>query len=232
MRFWETRTRVIENQTTTSTQHPWHGNFCKLLSQALYSEDIDVLRNLTENWNIEYGKTSLPQDVRRRHVPRNIATPVAAVEAVDEIIRQFNGRSHADMGELLTPRTLAAWSNLRQHILKGCLCDPVDVNIHAIEGKRRIGNNVFHQIRTLRGSSALERFHAHQKRWLGPLAIHGEEIGMALLNDGVMRWNRKRQCNFSVPTLNSTDEIFDTGLASHITGLRQSLNNLASPSQE
>ena len=37
------------------------------------------------------------------------------------------------------------------------------------------------------------RIHSHQKQWLGPRARHTDEAGMALLTDGALRWNRKRQ---------------------------------------
>ena len=54
------------------------------------------------------------------------------------------------------------------------------------------GDN-FRIVRTLRGTSALEGFHTHQKAWLGNLARHAADAGAALLADGAVRWNRKRK---------------------------------------
>jgi len=56
----------------------------------------------------------------------------------------------------------------------------------------------------MRGASALEGFHTHQKQWLGPLAHHSAEAGTALLADGALRWNRRRrneaaQGTFTIP---------------------------------
>ena len=56
-----------------------------------------------------------------------------------------------------------------------------------------IGGERFQVVRTLRGASALEGFHTHQKRWLGCLARHAADAGAALLADGAVRWNRKRR---------------------------------------
>ena len=55
------------------------------------------------------------------------------------------------------------------------------------------GGESFHMIRAMRGASALEGFHTHQKQWLGCLARHAADAGAALLADGALRWNRKRR---------------------------------------
>ena len=85
-----------------------------------------------------------------------------------------------------------AWAGLRQHVLSGCLCDPIGVDMNAYGKGVKVGGEWFRQIRTLRGASALEGFHNHQKQWLGCLARHAADAGSALLADGAVRWNRKR----------------------------------------
>ena len=72
-----------------------------------------------------------------------------------------------------------------------------------------IGGEQFHTVQTLRGASALEGFHTHQKQWLGPLAQHATDAGSALLADGTLRWNRKRRRDTS--TSGSTPPVFAHG---------------------
>ena len=61
-------------------------------------------------------------------------------------------------------------------------CAPVD-----------IGGALFRPVRTLRGASKIEGFHAHQKQWLGAFAHHGYDGGHALLEEGALRWNRVKR---------------------------------------
>ena len=98
------------------------------------------------------------------------------------------------MGELLTAATHDAWENLKEHVSKGCLCDPPGINLFTYEREEptSLGGESFRAIGTQRGTSALEGFHTHQKEWFGTLAHHGVDAGMALLAEGTLRWNRKR----------------------------------------
>jgi hypothetical protein len=73
------------------------------------------------------------------------------------------------------------------------LCDPADVQLHEYGKSMRICGELFKAIHTIRGASALEGFHSHQKQWLGCLARHAADAGAALLADGAVRWNRKRR---------------------------------------
>ena len=137
---------------------------------------------------------SVPKNIRNKFVPRAIVNAAEIVAKVDDIMSNYANRSHQDSGPLLSETTQIAWKSLRHHIARGCLCDPPGVQLHAYRGGGvLVGGEQFHPITTLRGASALEGFHSHQKRWLGTLAQHSEEGGQALLADGAIRWNRKRR---------------------------------------
>ena len=105
---------------------------------------------------------------------------------------EFKG-AHAVAGPLLVPAAMEAWREFKPHILSGCLCDPPDMKMNVFSTSVTIGGERFKPVRTLRGASALEGFHTHQKQWLGCLARHAADAGAALLADGAVRWNRKRQ---------------------------------------
>ena len=93
---------------------------------------------------------------------------------------------------LLTVRTEEAWQLLRQHILKGCLSDPLDINLNFGGPAEVIGGMRFASIKSLRGTSPVEGLHAHQKQWLGMFGQHDCKVGAALLKDGAWRWNRAK----------------------------------------
>ena len=95
---------------------------------------------------------------------------------------------------LLTARTEKAWQLLREHILKGCLSDPLDIKLNVGGPAIMIGGMRFASIKSLRGTSPVEGLHAHQKQWLGMFGQHDCEVGNALLKDGAWRWNRTK-CN-------------------------------------
>ena len=85
-----------------------------------------------------------------------------------------------------------------------------------------IGGEEFRTIQTLRGASALEGFHAQQKQWLGPFAHHGTDAGTALLTDGVLRWNRKRNNEGSGRSA-ALPLVFANGLLNRVDDLQRRL---------
>ena len=198
-------------QTTTSTDHPWHGDFCVMLSEALYTYDAGEVERLRRARVRDGHADRLPHHVRNKFVPRYVKDAPRILTAMDAAIETFKGRAHEQMGELLTPRTLEAWENLKEHVRAGCLCDPPGLNLHKRAAPILIGGEDFWPIRTTRGASCLEGFHTHQKHWLGPLARHAPEAGSALLADGALRWNRKRDRE-ATPTGTNTPPVFAEGL--------------------
>ena len=78
------------------------------------------------------------------------------------------------------------------HVRTGCLCDPQDIELNVYGATWTLGGEEFRAVKSKRGSSCLEGFHTHQKSWLGASATHNGDIGIALLRDGALRWNRKR----------------------------------------
>ena len=153
--------------TVVCTQHPWHGQFCRSLSNAIYTES-DIA---TECLSAACGETGGPMRASSQGGRRSISNPTRIVASIEKVLREFSA-AHKQAGPLLTDSTQAAWLRLKQHVAAGCLCDPPN-------------------LQTARGSSALEGFHTHQKDWLGSLAHHNPEAGAALLADGAVRWNRK-----------------------------------------
>ena len=152
-----------------------------------------------------------------REVKNNFQEIVRAVEAV---LGHFRQTIHPTMGPLLTRETEDAWTNLKQHVINGCLCDPPNVTLQCWGDPVVIGGETFRSVVTKRGASALEGFHAHQKQWFGPFATFAAEAGNALLADGALRWNRKRRnqaedeegaipCVFERDLLHSVDALHE-----------------------
>jgi hypothetical protein len=211
-------------QTTASTQHPWHGVFCARLSDALYSYDAGELQRLHRaRAKAGFGK-SLPKGMKAKYVPRVIADAAKIEQAFDSVIESFAGRSHEEMGPLLTPQTHAAWQNLRLHVRAGCLCDPPGMNMNIIDEQHNvsIGGEIFRPIKSLRGASGLEGFHCHQKQWLGMFAHHSTDAGLALISEGTLRWNRKRK-NEASDAESKVPLVFARGLLHEANSLHQRL---------
>ena len=196
-------------QTTSSTRHPWHAEFCGLLSSAIYTFDAGVRLRFGTAWRRAGNINAVPKHVEKRYVPRVVANPARIASEIGKIINMYKCKKHVDSGELLTPATFSAWEALKMHVLAGCLCDPPGGPLNTFGvAALPIGGELFREVHSLRGSSALECFHTHQKQWLGPLAHHGSEAGTALLRDGAVRWNRNRQTNVN-PVSSDAHRVFD-----------------------
>ena len=179
-------------QTVSSTQHPWHGRFCAALSEAIYTYDMKALARLQKARAREGLGSNLPKHIKKKYVPRIICDPGRIVESIEAAIA-LHQEAHVQAGPLLTADTHKAWGNLRKHVQAGCLCDAPGIDVNMLGGEVTIGGEAFQTVRILRGASALEGFHVHQKNWLGLLAHHAADAGAALLADGALRWNRRRQ---------------------------------------
>ena len=177
-------------RTVVSTQHPWHGQFCKMLSQAVYSYDVDIMKQLQRAWVRAGQRGCVP---KHKYVPRIITDAPRIEKSLEATISKFQRCVHAEAGPLLTSETHAAWLNLKEHVSRGCLCDPPGITMHEFCAPVDIGGALFRPVRTLRGASKLEGFHAHQKQWLGAFAHHGYDGGHALLEEGALRWNRVKR---------------------------------------
>ncbi len=207
-------------QTVTCTQHPWHGRFCAALAEAVYTYDSKTMARLAAARLREGRGASLPAHVRNKYVPRVVADAPCIVASVEAAIRCHQG-AHKEAGPLLTADTHKAWTNLKEHVKAGCLCDPPGFDMNVFGEAVTIGGEQFRAVRTLRGSSALEGFHAHQKQWLGPFARHGSDTGAALLADGALRWNRRRRCEAS--SSNAVPSVLAGGVLQTAEGLHRQL---------
>ncbi len=186
-------------QTVACTQHPWHGRFCAALSEAIYTYDIKIMAQLRKARARDGLNPNFPSCVRNKYIPRAVKDAPQIALSVEAALTSFGGE-HAEAGALLTAGTHKAWANLKLHVKAGCLCDPPEIDMNVFGEAVTIGGERFRSVRTLRGASALEGFHAHQKHWLGPLARHTSDSGAALLADGALRWNRKRHGEVSPGT--------------------------------
>jgi len=182
-------------QTTSCTQHPWHGQFCAMLAEAVYTEDLSEADRLRRAREREGYNGLVPKSVKAKFVPRHILDAPRIARGIQTVIDSFGQKAHPEAGPLLTAATQTAWANLKEHVLKGCLCDPAGFSVNSFSGTTAaIGGERFEVIRVLRGTSPLEGFHTHQKQWLGTFGRHAAEAGKALLSDGAARWNRRTRC--------------------------------------
>ena len=211
-------------QTTTSTQHPWHGHFCAMLSAAFYVYDQGEAERLRKARVRAGFPSALPKKLRSMFVPRIIADVPHILASVSAAIAHFHDRAHDEMGQLLTPATLAAWAHLKGHVEAGCVSDPPGMELNTLQEQSSvvIGGERFQRVRAMRGASALEGFHTHQKQWLGLLAHHAPDAGRALLTDGSLRWNRKRH-NEAMPKESQMPLVFAGGLLQSADDLHQHL---------
>jgi len=177
-------------QTTTSTQHPWHGRFCQALSAAIYEEDTGVAAKVKEARRQAGLSERIPKRTRALCIPRTITNAPRIVESVEAVIRSFRSPCGQN-GSLLTDETHAAWQRLKTHVNAGCLCDPPGVQLNVFGQEQTVDGVRLQIVTKSRGVSALEGFHTHQKNWLGNLARHASDAGEALLTDGALRWNRR-----------------------------------------
>jgi hypothetical protein len=179
-------------RATTSTQHPWHGAFCRALADAIYTYDSTELGRLHRAWERAGHGSALPTHIKKLYAPRVITDPPRIIAAVQTVFCDFTNKRRFPAGDLLTAQTHSAWACLQRHVAAGCLCDPPDMELNRYGATMSVGGSDFQTVASMRGSSSLEGFHAHQKEWLGHRAIHSVEAGEALLRDGAVRWNRRR----------------------------------------
>ena len=179
-------------QTTSSTQHPWHNRFCAAIAEAIYTYDAEAMNTFIKARLHASQQRKRTQPRKSRFVPRAIVNPDRILRDIEHVLEKFQN-AHATAGAILTQGTLEAWRNLRSHVSSGCLCDPPGVQLHEYGKPVYIGGQMFKPICTIRGLSALEGFHHHQKQWLGSMSKHSPDAGAALLADGTARWNRKRR---------------------------------------
>ena len=204
-------------QTVASTQHPWHGEFCSKLSEAVYKYDPHEVARLVQARATHGQGRTLPNKVRNKFVPRTISNAGGIIQEVEATLAHYARKVHEHKGCLITDETLAAWQNLKNHVDNGCICDPPGIVLHEFGKEVLIGGDTFREVRARRGASALEGFHTHQKAWFGPLAQHGEEAGQAILLEGSVRWNRKRKGDKGAPM------VFEEGLLRAVDGLYQTM---------
>ena len=81
-------------------------------------------------------------------------------------------------------RLLKEVKNLRVHIAKGCLSDPVAVPMYAHDGKTLHGLD---KIRSLRGTNRVENLHTPLRSLLG-----GKNTGVRLAHSTLLVYNYRR----------------------------------------
>jgi len=138
--------------------------------------------------------------------------------------RSRNHRELMDMGRVVHGTALRELDQSEGIIrVADFLKDRIEPAAWMLHGRK---GEAFYPIRKQRGTSSLEGYHSHQKRWLGSLGTHAPEAGLALLTDGNLRWNRQRS-NESLPEEEQTPPVFAPGLlqeAQHLQRRRSGSN--------
>ena len=213
-------------QTTSCTQHPWHGIFCTMLSKAIYTYDQSEIARLSAARERIGLSPWLSKSARQKYIPRAIVGASSIAQDIDEIINHFKKHEHTTKGPLLTAATCDAWQRLRRHIESGCVCDPQNVVMHVAcaDAATEIGGEIFQQLRTVRGASGLEGFHLHQAKWLGPSGRHSVDAALPLIIEGAVRWNRNRS-NADAASPSKTPNVYAGGLLSSANKIHDKLLN-------
>ena len=226
-------------QTTASTKHPWHADFCKAVSQAVFADDARLSRRFREALKRSRLSKTRSARLKAECVTRRIKDKSDIETSIEDVMASFANRVHATFGSLLTPKTLSAWSSLKSHIRNGCLNDPTGVDLYSAQAEAiTIGGEYFDKFKSKRGASALEGFHGIQKGWLGQ-QMHSRRRGLALVADGSVRHNRKRR-NCIASKLQQTPLVYAPSLLTKIDrhhrssidkGLRRLPSNPAAQTQ-
>ena len=124
-------------QTTSSTRHPWHKQFCTMLSNAIFGEDAF----LSSRFRKALQRSNLSREagarLKRTCVPRSVKPQIDIEKGIERAVGEFTNRVHPKAGPLLTAKTFSAWSALKLHVRTGCICDPPDVKMHVADAKAR-----------------------------------------------------------------------------------------------
>jgi len=211
-------------ETTAGTQHIWHGEFCRRISDAMFKRDPILLKRLREAWAQHGPAGNVPKNILMQYVPRIIRDGPKIAEEISRVIQDFNSRMHSEQGALINSGTLDAWAKLQPHVTKGCVCDPDGIDMYCCDESKplQLGEHTFYRLRVLRGTSPLENFHCHQKQWLGQFGMHSQDAGMAQIQDGTVRWNRRR-AKKSEGAGDVTPDVYAGGLLRNIRELSEHL---------
>ena len=80
-------------QTATSTQHPWRGQFCRMLSEAIFTDDEEALKRLRSACKQAGLRNSLP---KQKYVPRVIVDPPRIIKFIGAGLSRLREHVHAD----------------------------------------------------------------------------------------------------------------------------------------
>ena len=190
----------------------------------MFTRDPLRLERLREAW-AQHGRAGdVPGNILAEYVPRIIQDGPQIADKISRVIQHFGGKVHSEQGALINSGTYDAWAKLKPHIIKGCVCDPIGVDIYCSDDSKplHLGSETFHRVRVLRGTSPLEGFHCHQKQWLGQFGIHSQDAGIAQIKDGMVRWNRRR-AKKQLSAGGATLYVYAGGLLKTIRSLREEL---------
>lgn len=120
--------------------------------------------------------------------------------------------------------TLDAWAKLQPHVTNGCVCDPDGNDMCCGDDSKslQLGEQTVQRLRVPRRISSLQNFHGHQKQWLGQFGAHSREAGMAQIQDGMVRWNRRR-AKKNAGAGDVSPDVYAGGLLKNIRGLSEHL---------
>jgi transposase-like protein len=173
----------------TSANHPDYPKFVGCLADALYSVDQeDHARLLTALKHLGVN-TPPSKDLVRRHCKLLIKQPDILLTEVQKVVDTFEKTT------LFSSDMAKTWENEKIHIIRGCLSDP-KMGSHRIQKYVQLKSNKsplckLPVYQSIRSSSQLEGFHAHQNKFI-PSSHVGGPLAHAELSFGTAQWNRDR----------------------------------------
>jgi len=204
--------------STVGSQHPAHSEFLSKLSAAIFTTNRIDLHQLRDTLGIQGADDAVFQSVTkaqlRRFCRRDMNPKVTLIDNLNLIFKHF--QELAGDEPLFTQKTHDVHAATIEHINAGRFFDPTDLPLYAEKTVLKNGLRVW---RCMRGTSQLEGFHGHLRRWLragimSPVLLH------ALLQDAIAQWNH----NCGVRNRRATDfKICDHSVLEDINALAKSV---------
>jgi hypothetical protein len=183
--------------TTLKKKHGQYKKFMARLRDAMFNisqEDVAAVKKQLEDrgFSLEEIEDRYLGNYRYfvARCRRTIPPPTELRANMEAVFAHFedNGMdARSKVGHLFTPRFRKAWKRLlTKHVDRGCLSDPLDVNLY-YEVTTPSGRVI---LRCERGTSPLEGFHQHLRRVFHCYVI-SVYFASLLLAEFVTRWNAR-----------------------------------------
>ncbi|XP_062407375.1 uncharacterized protein LOC134098359 [Sardina pilchardus] len=188
---WHLMRRLARGVTTNS--HQLYGLFMARLSFAIFEWDAGDVARLREAKRSVEGRDArikLSAKELARHCRRRTRGATETERLLQEVLDTFWGLTDTVGVPLIDrDRMEEIWSTQRHHL--GCIQDPEGVELYTQTGEITKGGVVLPVFRCARGSTSLESFHQHQRRFIPGRTASDVHFQVYLL-EGLVRWNEDR----------------------------------------